>query len=453
MEAAMINRKGHLLLLLLCLFVLLSFSFAQSPPKRCYRYASVNPVTDCFIEVGGSPGNCLLATPCGSFQQAIDADCNTVVVSPGTYSGVENRDLTAGNLSNIVGAGPVGSVVVDLELQGRFITFGPLNETEVSIVNVTIMNGYFTFNTTTAGGGAILLVSRTFTFTNVEFLNNTIQSLPSTVLDRTTRGGAFIATAGQGIRSGTVCGCTFEANRVIADTTEFGRGGAFVDFNYHMMVWGSAFRNNSVYSDNIGTGGAIHHNGGVSPLLTDINVEYCNFCNNSAIHGGGALYMVLTDNSQISHNVFLTNSALNGVLNANLTAEEAFGGAIQDFTNQGSSTYFNNTYKGNSAVGPNSGGAISYRNGFNFAASGFERFCNNTAANATAIYTEDDISYGLGTSQFQCQGPESTAIEPGTCTSGCQFLPNDGDVSCELCALPGFQCEAILVIPPVSVFV
>jgi hypothetical protein len=425
----------------------------QTPPAACYNYPDINILTDCFLELGGTAGNCSFATPCGSFQEVIDANCTNVVVQPGLYNGVGNRGLLAGTLSNIRANGPIGSVVVDMELEDRFIRFNSdLTNDSISIVNMTIVNGFFSFNVTTAGGGAILIVARPYTFVNTQFFNNTIMSRDSIIADRTTRGGAFISsgsTGGSGLPA-AVCGCTFENNMADAASNEIARGGAFVSFGYRLTAWGNAFRNNTAFSNNLSTGGAVHYNG-ITGGEGDLFLDRCNFCDNTAIHGGGGLYLVNAPATVVSNNVFLRNKALDGVVSVNLTAEMTEGGAIFDDTITGNVTYRNNIYRSNMAIGVNPGGAISLRNSFNTALSGGERFCNNTANVSTAIFTDDDIAYSFADSQFQCNDNEAAAIGPGMCTGGCVFLSSAGG-NCSLCALPGFTCEALFVPPLVCIF-
>jgi hypothetical protein len=313
---------------------------------------------------------------------------------------------------------------------------------------MTILNGFLETVSDFSGGGAIMIIAREFTIVNSMFTNNTVLGLGSNVT--LTRGGAFVAIQG-GLREATVCGCTFDSNNVTAIAGP-ARGAGFHVANYELVSWGNAFRNGTALSPIMGSGGGIYFNGGTFNMA-NAQIENCRFCNNTNSHDSAGLYLIRSPMSIVSDNIFLENTVLASTFslnggNNNVSAVFDFvGGAIRDATSEGGVTYRDNIYRSNAVLGPNTGGgAVALESGFNSSTSGGERFCNNTAGNATAIFTSNNIAYDFSDSSFQCNGAEADAIEPGNCTNGCVFLP---DADCSLCGIPGFSCEAILVLPQV----
>ena len=260
--------------------------------------------------------------PFDAIQEGIDAAVHgdTVLVSPGTYTGAGNRDLDFGGKAITVRSenGPEGCVI-DCEDCGRGFRFSSGEGPDSIIEGLTVTNGYDYYDGTTrdCGGGICCEGSSSPTITNC-----TISRSSAGV------GGGICCAVSS---SPTITNCTISGN-----SAGFGAG-VLCDWDSTPTLINCTVSENSAS----GCGGGICCMGS-NPTITD-----CTISENSAYGGGG----VCSDSS----NPTLTNCTISG---NSAIGYNGWGGGV--CSNSSNPTLANCTISGNSAVGYNGqGGGVS----------------------------------------------------------------------------------------------
>ena len=236
------------------------------------------------------PTVCLAATwevpgDSGTIQGGIDlaSPGDTVLVHPGTYTGMGNKDLDFGG-DDIVLLGEAGSevTIIDCEGSGRGLYFHSGESPSAVVDGFSIRNG----NTLTPdgfgrGGGVCCVSFSSPTVINCRFLENW-------------------AGYGAGMYcrncSSEILNCTFLENVAACE------GGGIASVFSCIRLIGCAFLDNDA-----DTGGAVDHNDSTGPHT----VIDCVFWQNRALWGGGgAASFHSSHGGSIFHNcVFFANSA------------------------------------------------------------------------------------------------------------------------------------------------
>jgi predicted outer membrane repeat protein len=255
-----------------------------------------------------------------TIQAAIDMAKNsdTVLVAPGTYSGIGNRDILF-NGKSIVVMSKFGSANTTIDCGGnelnphRAFNFVNGEDSNSILKGFTITGGYGPEAEGYNVGGAIYCLGSSPTITDCVFDDNIAE-----------RGGALY------MRDGSIAmiGFVFTGNQA-AD-----QGGAIYLFNYDTDLNLCQFIDNTA-SD----GGAIYCESG------GLILDRCTFHNNTANSSGGAAYY----NSASTE---LTNCTFDG------NGAVSSGGAIYGFISY--PTITNSTFNGNSAF---DGGALYFDSG------------------------------------------------------------------------------------------
>ena len=211
---------------------------------------------------------------------------DTILLAPGNYTGINNRDLAITDSVTIKGNGPTGQVIINAGNNSRIFTI----TTNVNVIfeNITFLNGQVTGTTINGYGGAVLSTGTgTITFINCSFINNTA-----------TYGGAISKWS-----SGTVnvIDCEFTGNIAVS-----GNGGAIYNQNGILNVNNSTFKGNRAV-----TGGAIHNHVGT------VNITGSIFTGNFATNSGGAIRNYEHGSAYIRDSIFTSNSANSGGAIAN----------------------------------------------------------------------------------------------------------------------------------------
>ncbi len=203
-----------------------------------------------------------------TIQAAIDVASpnDTVLVAPGTYTGLGNRDVNFGG-KNIVlrSSGGAAVTIIDCEAdstdphQGFIFTSG--EDSTAVIDGFTIQNGYGQ-----PDGGAIYADSSGLTVRNCRFVSNAAQI----------RGGA-IAVFSKFARSVHIADCEFSNNATIsASTTKVG-GAVLISGASRVVIKNCAFYGNSSLD-----GGALNI------FSSPVEISNCEFDSNRAYAGGSA---------------------------------------------------------------------------------------------------------------------------------------------------------------------
>ena len=291
-----------------------------------------------------SPSGCGLTqeTACpniySGFLSASTSD--TLLLSPGIYSGRGNEGLTTVNLTkyfiNIIGNGSKDLIVVECRDSQRWLY--SQNQFLTSISNITIKNcsafGKLVFFNQDGGallvsdsaskltltsvvfqdnlgfsGGAISISEGSLTVIDCTFINNTAGSWGGAIFSKAT--GLTIINSF--FTDNQARGDLIDGSRLIIDTEQAGRGGAvYANGGARMTVQNSRFISNSAQI----AGGAIH-----AKLVSGLDIFNCNFFKNSALGGqecnaenvcgirGGALF--ITDvTSTLTNCSFIGNRAI-----------------------------------------------------------------------------------------------------------------------------------------------
>lgn len=232
-----------------------------------------------------------------TIQAGIDAATlgDVVLVAPGTYTGVGNKNLEFES-KDIVVRGESGSEVttIDCEGSGRaFYLLGPLTAAAV-VEGFTIRNG--DVGDDPVGGGGIFIAGGAPTITNCRFLQN--------------RAAGYLQNGGGGAISvynadPTITACIFLENNV---TGSGAVGGGIAVHTSHIRISRCRFESNVISSsDGLGGGLGVVWVGSAPPDRPAV-IEDCEFYVNEATHGGGA-FVVL---SKLTGCTFALNRATAG---------------------------------------------------------------------------------------------------------------------------------------------
>ncbi|MGA1979599.1 MAG: right-handed parallel beta-helix repeat-containing protein [Sedimentisphaerales bacterium] len=217
----------------------------------------------------------LLAVPCvagtitvddngpadfNNIQAAIDAaaDGDTIIVSPGTYTGSGNHDIDfLGKAITVRSADPndpniVSSTIIDCQNSGRGFYFYGGEDANSILAGFTIKNGYASV------GGGIRCESSSPTITGCTFTGNLASS---------DGGGVYNFSS-----SPTITNCIFVGNSASDD------GGGVCNLFSSPTITNCIFVGNSASDD----GGGVYNSASSSPTVTN-----CTFSSNSASRGGG----------------------------------------------------------------------------------------------------------------------------------------------------------------------
>ncbi|MHC4259105.1 MAG: hypothetical protein ACYSTF_01650, partial [Planctomycetota bacterium] len=281
----------------------------------------INTVTLTVTHLGLSPGlyNCelIVSDPCAwnspqaievalwvgrelyvparypNIQAAIDDsnDWDTVIVSPGVYTGEGNRDL---------------------DFKGKAITVRSINPQNPGVVTATIINCQ----------GSKLEPHRGFYFHNNEDANSVLA-------------GITIARGYTSLLGGAIC-CHNASPAIlncllVRNSAAMSGGGVSSQNGSNPSVTNSVFRQNSA-----GTGGGMYSASGCNPTLVN-----CTFSSNSATSWGGGLRNH-TSSPTLFNCIFSGNSA-------------NYGGGIHNEDNSSNPTLINCTFSGNVAASSGGG--------------------------------------------------------------------------------------------------
>ncbi|WP_409199577.1 beta strand repeat-containing protein [Methanobrevibacter sp. DSM 116169] len=274
------------------------------------------------------------------------------------------------------------------------------NSYDITVKNLTIINGYNGDDVNGSGGGAIRIYDSSYNILidNCTFENNTalreggaIRAVPSagdiTIKNSIFRnntaqhGGAVMVGGGTSSANLILIGNNvFENNRAIGNASSTEGAGGAIDFGASTLTitGNNIFRNNTAYK-----GGAIRA-GHVRTTSTSLIIDGTNkFYNNTAasVEGtptGGAIYLDYNVNSLINgNNEFINNSARS-------VAGTGNGGAItldrSDLTINGTNLFDNNR-------AANNGGALYASNnaGYTLHVTGRNEFYNNFGSHGGAL--------------------------------------------------------------------
>jgi hypothetical protein len=268
------------------------------------------------------------AHPFDTIQEAMDfaISSESIIVRPGTYSGVGNRDIDFNGKSVKIRSqnGPA-TCIIDCQRAAQGFTFHSGESAEALLDGLTITNGFavmggavscekgssptitnctFSNNSAAASGGGMYIDQSSPTVTRCTFrgnsarwgggMSNNIGSNPS-VTDCSFAGNTA-SDWGGGMENFVLCaptitGCTFSAN-----TTQ-GDGGGIYD------LMGDTTLESCTFTDNSATKGGGVAASGSYPILTG-----CTFSANKATQRGGGLYDDGSD-SQVDHCLFVANTS------------------------------------------------------------------------------------------------------------------------------------------------
>ena len=261
-----------------------------------------------YVKKDAKDGDGSEEKPFGDLKSAISiaSDGDTIIVANGSYSGVNNSNLSISQSGLTIkaaeGASPsitgssarrifslTGSNIV---LQGLFLTSGKVNSNYgggvlIASDGVTIKNCTF-YNCKALYGGAVFISGNNVVIDDCQFRSNT-------ALDNNkyTRGGAIYINGGY--------------SNILINNSRFGVNGYNrADYGGAIFSSSSAVFNNTIFSTNIAddNGGALY----VTNAASESIFENCTFNNNaaygrySAVTGGGAMAIYGTGNKIINSN-------------------------------------------------------------------------------------------------------------------------------------------------------
>ena len=269
---------------------------------------SVNIITSTFHIPGDYP----------TIQAGIDAASNgdTVLIANGTYTGAGNKNIDfSGKPITVMSENGPDNCVIDCENDGRGFYFHSGEDSNSSLIGLTIINGYVS----DSGGG----------------INCTSNSNPT--ISYCIISGNMANPSGGGIHcyeSNPIIGnCT-----IIGNTAEYNGGGIHLN-NSSPAISNCFFTGNSIATTD-GGGGGIFCSDNASPTI-----DGCTISENTAQYGGGIVFSD-SSNATISNTTIELNSATEG------------GGGIQCWSS--SPTIDSCTISGNTAI--ENGGGIECNN-------------------------------------------------------------------------------------------
>ena len=261
-----------------------------------------------YVKQNAKDGDGSEEKPFGDLKSAISiaSDGDTIIVANGSYSGVNNSNLSISQSGLTIkaaeGASPsisgssarrifslTGSNIV---LQGLFLTSGKVNSDYgggvlIASDGVTIKNCTF-YNCKAFYGGAVFISGNNVVIDDCEFRGNT-------ALDN-----KYIAKGGAIYLNGSL-------SNILINNSRFGVNGYNrADYGGAIFSSSSAVFNNTIFSNNIADsiGGALYVTNGASESI----FENCIFNNNAAygkyfaVTGGGAMAIYGTGNKIINSN-------------------------------------------------------------------------------------------------------------------------------------------------------
>jgi len=243
----------------------------------------------------------------GGLKLAV-ADCpdkGTIYLDEGVYSGENNTWIKIDKNITIIGKSPNNTILDPKDSGDIRYMFKTIGNCNVSLINMSLINGY------RANGGAILNTGANLTVVNCIFKNNTGNYYGGAIYNGYDGGNLKVvncefinnsATNGGAIYTNhdeilTISNSNFENNKA------FGNGG--VIYNQGILTLSNSnFKNNSAKN-----GGAIFNNGSG-------NIDHSNFLNNNGRENGGSIYNNRTltiSNSNFKNN--RANDSYNAIFN------------------------------------------------------------------------------------------------------------------------------------------
>jgi hypothetical protein len=279
-----------------------------------------------------------------TIQAAINASSagDVVIIAPGTYTGVGNKDLVfAGRAITVRSTAPtdsavVAATVIDCESSGRGFCFYSGEGSNSIVSGITIKRGRVGNQ-----GGGIYCGSSSPTIKNCVINNNTAFGSSGAGNGQSAYGGGVFCTANSHL---TLIDCTVSNNNAQGGNGEdvwcspmsgcygsLGNGGSaygggiFCSSGSSITVTGCIITNNSVlggqggifYDTGSPTGGALDGTANGGGIAADGTITNCLIANNLANMGSGFLPVappegggILTDNSYISNCTITGNTCV-----------------------------------------------------------------------------------------------------------------------------------------------
>lgn len=184
----------------------------------------------------------------GALTASVTGD--TILVAPGTYTGLQNKSLNPSGKNIVFLAGGDGSTPVTIDCEGEWRAFVFQSGEDAS----TLVRGFTIINGDETGGGGIKASGASPTIEDCTFLD----------CDGGTSGGALYLYAS----TSTVSGCIFRGNTASAS------GGAVYTYQTGATVTGCLFDENTV-TGGTGGGSALYFNSGSEA------VSLCTFVENN----------------------------------------------------------------------------------------------------------------------------------------------------------------------------
>jgi len=223
-----------------------------------------------------------------NIQEAIDAcqDSDTVVIAPGKYTGLGNRQINfRGKAITVRSTEPANSqiineTIIDCESQGRGFVFYTGEKADSKISGLTITNGYDLF------GGAIYCY------------NNSSPSITNCVINKNSAvfGGGLACTNSN--TKPKITNCIITANEALV-----GGGG------FYLNICSPTIKNCIISGNNAPDGGALFSYNPGNPIITN-----CTISQNTASRSTGVIIYCYE-----SSNTTFTNSILWNNITANAT--------------------------------------------------------------------------------------------------------------------------------------
>lgn len=260
-----------------------------------------------YVKKDAKDGDGSEEKPFGDLKSAISiaSDGDTIIVANGSYSGVNNSNLSISQSGLTIKAAEGASPSItgssarriflltgpNIVLQGLFLTSGRINSNYgggvlIASDGVTIKNCTF-YNCKALYGGAVFISGNNIVIDDCEFKSNTAYD------SKLTSGGAIYINGGY--------------ENILVNNSRFGVNGYNrADYGGAIFMSSPAVFNNTVFNNNIAddNGGAFY----VTNTAKNSLFENCSFGNNAAygrytsVTGGGAMAIYSTGNRIINSN-------------------------------------------------------------------------------------------------------------------------------------------------------
>ena len=260
-----------------------------------------------YVKQNAKDGDGSEEKPFGDLKSAISiaSDGDTIIVANGSYSGVNNSNLSISQSGLTIKAAEGASPSItgssarriflltgpNIVLQGLFLTSGRINSNYgggvlIASDGVTIKNCTF-YNCKALYGGAVFISGNNIVIDDCEFKSNTAYD------SKLTSGGAIYINGGY--------------ENILVNNSRFGVNGYNrADYGGAIFMSSPAVFNNTVFNNNIAddNGGAFY----VTNTAKNSLFENCSFGNNAAygrytsVTGGGAMAIYSTGNRIINSN-------------------------------------------------------------------------------------------------------------------------------------------------------